>query len=120
MCFADDLSVLALFDWETATTGPPDIDLGWWVMFERFLCESLGLTRPPGVPDDAEFERRYRDFGGALGGDNVYYQLLAAFVLSLITNRLAVLLARGGLETATAKSYPQRAVGLVEHYLRQL
>jgi aminoglycoside phosphotransferase (APT) family kinase protein len=120
MCFADDLSVLALFDWETATTGPPDLDLGWWVMFERFLCESLGFTRPPGVPDDAEFVRRYRDFGGVLGGDIVYYQLLAAFVLSLITNRLAVLLMRDGLKTATAKSYPQRAVDLVEHYLRQL
>jgi aminoglycoside phosphotransferase (APT) family kinase protein len=27
MCFGDDLSVVALFDWETAGTGPPDIDL---------------------------------------------------------------------------------------------
>nr|MDT0525456.1 phosphotransferase [Streptomyces sp. DSM 41633] len=48
MSFADDLSVAALFDWETASTGPADIDLGWWLMFETFLCESLGFTRPPG------------------------------------------------------------------------
>jgi len=120
MCFADDLSVVALFDWETATTGPADIDLGWWLMFERYLCESLGYTRPPGVPDDDEFVRRYCEFGGSLDGDIVYYQLLAAFVLSLITNRLAVLLVRDGLDPETAKGYPLRAVGLVEHYLRRL
>lgn len=120
MCFGDDLSVIALFDWETATTGPPDIDLGWWLMFERFLCESLGFTRPPGVPDDAEFARRYREFGGVLSGDIVYYELVAAFVLSLINNRLALSLVRDGLSPDTARRYPQAAVDLVERYLRQL
>lgn len=120
MCFADDLSVVSLFDWEAATTGPPDIDLGWWLMFERFLCESLGFTRPPGIPDDDEFVRRYQEFGGTLGGDIVYYQLLAAFVLSLINNRLALLLVRNGLDPGTARRYPQTAVDLVERYLRQL
>ncbi|MCV7205687.1 phosphotransferase family protein [Mycolicibacterium peregrinum] len=120
MSFADDLSVAALFDWETAGTGPADIDLGWWLMFETFLCESLGFTRPPGVPTDDEFVSRYRQFGGKLTGDIVYYQLVAAFVLSLINNRLALLLVRDGLDVATARSYPQSAVDLVERYLRQL
>jgi aminoglycoside phosphotransferase (APT) family kinase protein len=120
MCFGDDLSVVALFDWETAGTGPPDIDLGWWLMFERFLCEALGFTRLPGIPDDDEFVRRYVQFGGMLTGDIVYYQLLAAFVLSLINNRLARLLVRDGLDAATARSYPQTSVALVERYLDQI
>jgi aminoglycoside phosphotransferase (APT) family kinase protein len=120
MCFGDDLSVVALFDWETAGTGPPDIDLGWWLMFERFLCEALGFTRLPGVPDDDEIIRRYLQFGGTLTGDIAYYQLLAAFVLSLINNRLARLLVRDGLDAATARSYPQTAVTLIEGYLDQI
>ena len=120
MCFGDDLSVVALFDWETAGTGPPDIDLGWWLMFERFLCEALGFTRLPGVPDDVETVRRYVQFGGTLTGDIAYYQLLAAFVLSLINNRLARLLVRDGLDAATARSYPQTSVALVERYLGQI
>lgn len=120
MSFADDLSVAALFDWETASTGPADIDLGWWLMFETFLCESLGFTRPPGVPTDDEFVCRYQEFGGALTGDIIYYKLVAAFVLSLINNRLALLLVRDGLDVATARSYPQSAVDLVERYLREL
>jgi aminoglycoside phosphotransferase (APT) family kinase protein len=117
MCFGDDLSAVALFDWETAGIGPPDIDLGWWLMFERFLCEALGFTRLPGVPDDDEIVRRYLQFGGTLTGDIAYYQLLAAFVLSLINNRLARLLVRDGLDADTARSYPQTSVGLVERYL---
>jgi aminoglycoside phosphotransferase (APT) family kinase protein len=120
MCFGDDLSVVALFDWETASTGPPDIDVGWWLMFERFLCEALGFTRLPGVPDDDEFVRRYLQFGGTLTGDIAYYQLVAAFVLSLINNRLARLLVRDGLDAATAMSYPQTSVALVERYLAEV
>jgi aminoglycoside phosphotransferase (APT) family kinase protein len=120
MCFGDDLSVVALFDWESAATGPPDIDLGWWLMFERFLCEGLGFTRLPGVPDDNEFVRRYLEFGGTLTGDIAYYQLVAAFVLSLINNRLARLLVRDGLDATTATSYPQTSVALVQQYLAQI
>ncbi|MFZ0230960.1 MAG: phosphotransferase family protein [Mycobacterium sp.] len=120
MCFGDDLSVVALFDWETAGTGPPDIDLGWWLMFERFLCEALGFNRLPGIPDDDEIVRRYLQFGGMLTGDIVYYQLLAAFVLSLINNRLARLLVRDGLDAATARSYPQTSVTMIERYLDRI
>ncbi|AFC54334.1 phosphotransferase family protein [Mycobacterium paraintracellulare] len=120
MCFGDNLEVVALFDWETAGTGPPDIDLGWWLMFERFLCEALGFTRLPGIPDDDGFVRRYLDFGGRLTGDIAYYQLVAAFVLSLINNRLARLLVRDGLDATTAMSYPRTSVALVEHYLDRI
>jgi hypothetical protein len=55
-----------------------------------------------------------------LTGDIVYYQLVAAFVLSLINNRLARLLVRDGLDAATARGYPQTSVGLVERYLDQI
>jgi aminoglycoside phosphotransferase (APT) family kinase protein len=120
MCFGDDLSVVALFDWETAGSGPPDIDLGWWLMFERFLCEALGFTRLPGIPDDDEFVRRYLEFGGTLTGDIGYYKLVGAFVLSLINNRLARLLVRDGLDADTANSYPLMSVALVEQYLDQI
>src|SRR5699024_8836704 len=117
MSFADDLSVAAIFDWETATTGPPEIDLGWWLMFERYLSESLGFSRLPGIPDDAETIRRYEQFGGRLTEDLAYFQLVGACVLSLITNSLATLLIRDGLDVETAHSYPKNAVTLIEQYL---
>jgi hypothetical protein len=55
-----------------------------------------------------------------LTGDIAYYQLVAAFVLSLINNRLARLLVRDGLDATTATSYPQTSVALVEQYLAQI
>jgi hypothetical protein len=45
---------------------------------------------------------------------------VTAFVLSLINNRLARLLVRDGLDAATARSYPQTSVALVERYLGQI
>ena len=120
MSFADDMSVAALFDWETATTGPPEIDLGWWLMFEEFLCEAMGFRRLPGVLDSDGTVRRYVELGGRVDGDIAYYKLVAAFVLSLINNRLAVLLARDGLDGEVAHSYPATVVGLVDRYLTEL
>ncbi|HEY6791577.1 MAG TPA: phosphotransferase family protein [Trebonia sp.] len=121
MCFADDMSVAALFDWETATTGPAGIDLGWWLMFERYLCEAQGLRRLDGVPGREETIARYRELGGATIPDIDYYQLLAGVVMTLITSKLADVLVQGGRVTPDiAAIYPNRAVALVSESLARL
>jgi len=121
MCFADDLSVAALFDWESATVGPPGIDLGWWLMFERYLCEAQGLQRLDGVPGREQTIARYQELGGAATPDIEYYELLAAVVMTLITSRLAdVLVDTGRVTPDIAAIYPTRAVGLVAESLDRL
>ncbi|GAA4667299.1 phosphotransferase family protein [Gordonia humi] len=120
MAFADDMSVTALYDWETATTGPAEIDLGWWLMFEEFLCEGLSFSRPSGIPDSQGTVARYRELGGCVDDDITYYKLVAAFVLSLINNRLAALLTRDGLDPEIAHSYPVTSVELTSKYLAEL
>jgi aminoglycoside phosphotransferase (APT) family kinase protein len=121
MCFADDLSVAALFDWEGATIGPPGIDLGWWLMFERYLCEAQGLRRLDGVPGRAETIARYQELGGAPVPGIDYYELLAAIVMSLITSRLAdVLVNTGRVTPDIAAVYPTRAVNLVAESLTRI
>ncbi|WP_409330838.1 phosphotransferase family protein [Trujillonella humicola] len=119
--FGDDLSVLALFDWETATTGPPGIDLGWWLMFERFLCEAQGLQRLEGVPDREGTIARYVALGGADQPHVDYYELMAAVVMTLISSRLAdVLVSSGKTPEKYASVFPMRAVGLVRESLDRL
>ena len=121
MCFADDLSVAALFDWESATIGPPGIDLGWWLMFERYLCEAQGLQRLDGVPGREQTIARYQELGGAAIPEIDYYELLAAVVMTLITSRLAdVLVDTGRVTPDIAAIYPTRAVGLVAESLDRL
>jgi aminoglycoside phosphotransferase (APT) family kinase protein len=119
--FADDLSVAALFDWETATIGPAGIDLGWWLMFERYLCEAQGLTRLDGVPGREETIARYHELGGAKIPDIDYYELLAGVVMTLISSRLAdVLTDAGRVSAEIAAIYPNRAVHLVEESLERI
>jgi aminoglycoside phosphotransferase (APT) family kinase protein len=119
--FADDLSAAALFDWETATTGPPGIDLGWWLMFERFLCEAQGLERLEGVPDRQGTIARYRELGGPPMPHVDYYELLAAVVMTLISSRLADVLVSGGRTSEKyAAVFPLRAVGQVRESLDRI
>jgi aminoglycoside phosphotransferase (APT) family kinase protein len=121
ICFADDQSVAALFDWEGATIGPAGIDLGWWLMFERYLCEAQGLRRLDGIPDREGTIARYCELGGADVPDIDYYELLAAVVMTLITSKLAdVLIDSGRVTPDIAAIYPTRAVGLVAECLARL
>jgi aminoglycoside phosphotransferase (APT) family kinase protein len=121
MCFADDLSVAALFDWETATIGPAGIDLGWWLMFEQYLCEAQGLRRLDGVPGREHTIARYCELGGADIPDIDYYELLAGVVMTLISSRLAdVLVDTGRVSAEVAAIYPNRAVSLIRESLTRI
>ena len=42
MIFDDDMNVVAVLDWEMAWLGSPEIDLGWWVFFDRYYTEGIG------------------------------------------------------------------------------
>jgi aminoglycoside phosphotransferase (APT) family kinase protein len=121
ICFADDLSAAALFDWETATTGPPGIDVGWWLMFERFLCEAQGLTRLEGIPDRDGTIARYLALGGPPMPDADYYELMAAVVMTLISSRLAdVLVSSGRTSEKFASVFPLRSAGLIRESLDRI
>ncbi len=37
-----DFEVVAVLDWEMASLGPPEVDLAWFLFFERFFSEGLG------------------------------------------------------------------------------
>jgi aminoglycoside phosphotransferase (APT) family kinase protein len=119
--FSDDLAVAAVLDWESTTLGPPGIDLGWWLMFEEFLCEAQGLDRLEGVPGRQETIDRYRALGGPPVADVEYYELLACTVLTLINSRLAdLLIASGRLPEHVASEYPLRVVGMARRRLDAL
>ncbi|MCM3922160.1 phosphotransferase family protein [Frankia sp. AiPs1] len=116
--FGPEESVQAMFDWETATVGPPGIDLGWWLMFEDFLCEAQRLTRLEGVPDRAAIIARYQELSGRPVEHIDYYELLAATVMTLINSRLGVLLmTSGGLPERVASAYARRTIRMIRRGL---
>ncbi|HEY6623028.1 MAG TPA: hypothetical protein VIX85_04290, partial [Acidimicrobiales bacterium] len=104
-----------------ATLGPPGIDLGWWLMFEDFLCEAQGLDRLDGVPDRAGIIARYHELGGADVDDVDWYELVACVVMTLINSRLADLLVAGGqVPERVAATYPMRTVEMTRLRLAAL
>ena len=39
----------AVLDWEMASLGQPEMDLGWYLYFNRQFADPLGVPRPPGL-----------------------------------------------------------------------
>jgi aminoglycoside phosphotransferase (APT) family kinase protein len=103
MIFTDDLSVAAVIDWELAATGPAEIDLGWWLMFEEFLTTGSGATRLPGVPDRAATIARYEELLGRATRDVEYYEILAALQFGIIILRFVDLRVEKGVLPADTK-----------------
>ncbi len=92
--FNDNLDVAAMVDWESATVGPHEFDVAWWVMFDEYLCEAQGYTRLDGIPDREQTFALYESLGGRPLQHMGYYQTLSGLVLSLINSRLVDLLVR--------------------------
>ncbi|OBH01484.1 hypothetical protein A9X04_27115 [Mycobacterium sp. E3247] len=117
MIFGADLSVAAMLDWEAATIGPAGIDVGWWLMFEEYICEASGLTRLPGIPSRDEILERYESFRGRAVKNINYFEVLAALVFSLINSRLATLLRNAGVDERQAGQFAERSTGMLSRGL---
>jgi aminoglycoside phosphotransferase (APT) family kinase protein len=88
----DDFSCVAVLDWEMTCLGQPEMDLGWWLYFDRQFTETINLERPAGFPSREDTIARY---GKLLGRDmeNVdYYEVFAGFRFALVLARLGGLL----------------------------
>jgi aminoglycoside phosphotransferase (APT) family kinase protein len=113
LMFDDEQGVVAMFDWETATLGPPGIDLGWWLMFEDFLSDAQGVPKLEGVPDRVEIIRRYEQQSGRTLAHIDYYELLACVVMSIINSRLGELLLKShGMSEEKAGTWARRTVAM--------
>jgi len=87
MIFAN-FECAAVTDWEGVAIAPPELDLGWWLMFDRFAHESAGAARPEGEPSREEQKRLYAEKTGHSCGDTWYFEVFAAlrFTVVMIVN----------------------------------
>lgn len=121
LMYSEDLEVTAMLDWETATIGPPGIDLGWWLTFEEFLSEAQGFPRLAGVPDRDGIVARYEQISGHPEPDIDYYEMLACVVLALINSKLAdSLIKNHGMTEEVAGEFARRCVRMATRHLSDL
>jgi aminoglycoside phosphotransferase (APT) family kinase protein len=118
LMFDDEQNVIAMFDWETASLGPPGIDLGWWLMFEDFLSEAQGVAKLDGIPDRAEIIKRYEQASGRTVAAIDYFELLACVVMAIINSRLGHLLLQSHKMTEVeAGTWARRSIDMATERL---
>lgn len=95
--FDQHQSVTAVLDWELAGLGSPELDLGWWLFFDRHHSEGVGAPRPPGFPEPANVVARYEELTGRAVQNLEFYEVFAALRCSVMVVRIAQIMTLGGL-----------------------
>jgi len=94
MIFGDDLSVLAVIDWEGASLACREKDLGHWLQLVHVYTEQFGLELPEGIPDRPALLRRYEELSGRPLGDVTFYEVMAGIHSSIQAMRALTLMSR--------------------------
>lgn len=89
--------VACLTDFEAACIGPPEFDLGWWLMFDRTMHELAGLDRLDGDPTRDEQRAMYFQHAGRPAIDTAAHELFAAARYCVIVVRVMNRLDQRGL-----------------------
>ncbi|CAM3683006.1 phosphotransferase family protein [Tsukamurella strandjordii] len=90
LIYAEDTPI-AVLDWEMATIGPPELDLGWFVYLHRFFQDLAELAGLPGLPDflrRSDVEQRYAQTTGHTPREMDFYTAYAAIVHGVIMYRI--------------------------------
>ena len=88
---------VCLTDFEAACIGPPEFDLGWWLMFDRTMHELVGLDRLPGDPTRQQQHQMYFEHAGRPPVDTSLHELFAAARYCVIVVRVMNRLDQRGL-----------------------
>ena len=83
-----DARAICITDFENSAIHPAEIDLGWWLMFDRTQHECVSTERLDGEPTRAEQRALYEKFAGREVGDTHFFEVLAAFRYTAIVVRV--------------------------------
>jgi aminoglycoside phosphotransferase (APT) family kinase protein len=87
----DDFRAAAVLDWEMASLAQPELDLGWWLYFDRQFAEGLGVSRPAGFGSHDETIERYSQIMGRPMNNLFYYEVFSGFRFAIVMYRLSKL-----------------------------
>lgn len=87
----------ALTDFEASSISPPEVDLGWWLMFDRFSHAASGVpNRLEGEPDFADQVKMYERHSGREIQNIFWYEMLsAARYCAIVVRIMNRMVARG-------------------------
>jgi aminoglycoside phosphotransferase (APT) family kinase protein len=97
-----DFEAAAVLDWEMASLAQPELDLGWFLYFDRQFSDPLGVPRPPGFPSHEATVARYSELVGRQIGDLFFYEVFSGFRFAVVMLRLSDLLLESRILPAEA------------------
>lgn len=83
-----DFEPVCVTDFENVAIAPPEVDLGWWLMFDRWSHEAFGGERLEGEPTRDEQRAYYAARVGRDVGDTYWFELLGAARYAAIVVRV--------------------------------
>ena len=93
-----DFRPVAVLDWEMAMLGPVEVDVGYFLYFQKFFSEGLGVPDLPGFPARDEAILGYERRAGRKLDDLHFYEVFAGWRNATVMLRIADLYeARGFL-----------------------
>jgi aminoglycoside phosphotransferase (APT) family kinase protein len=117
-----DGAVCAVLDWEMASVGPPEVDLGFLVLMHKYFdrrATSIGL---PGLPElfrVDDVRAQYAIQSGRRLGDLTWYEMLAAVRISIHhVRQIARAVAFGRIDEEGRSDQPLGASAFLEGVLR--
>jgi aminoglycoside phosphotransferase (APT) family kinase protein len=88
-----DLEPVAVFDWEMAALGAPEVDLAWMVEMHDFfqrMAEAVGLPGLPGFLERDDVISTYEELSGREVEHFDWYYVFAALRFAIVTIRTSV------------------------------
>jgi aminoglycoside phosphotransferase (APT) family kinase protein len=99
----------AVLDWETASLGGAETDLGWWLFYDWMVSEGMGVPRLDGLGGPAQFIRAWEGFADRRARAMDWHEIFATWRYSLVSDRARHLMRRNGVPNAPpadARSLP--------------
>jgi aminoglycoside phosphotransferase (APT) family kinase protein len=87
----EDFTPVAVLDWEMASVGPREIDIGWMIYIHRFfqdLVEDLGMPGMPHILRRQTIAQIYEDTSGYAPKDLDFYGTYAALRHAIVMFRI--------------------------------
>jgi aminoglycoside phosphotransferase (APT) family kinase protein len=97
LMFGPDQQVTGVFDWEMATLGRPEVDLGYFLFFDRIYSSGLGIPRLEGFPERAAAIARFEELSGYTVRDIDWFEAWGALRGAILIVRVGNLMIDLGL-----------------------
>jgi aminoglycoside phosphotransferase (APT) family kinase protein len=117
MVMGEDRRVRAVLDWELATIGPAEMDLGWYLGLERVLLEVTRMAPLSGMADLDEVARDYEIALGRPLHDLAWHEIFAVFRALVINVRQSTIAQEAGEKYMLAAGEKNPLLKILERWI---